>query len=202
MTTAALPAAHRPRAGAFLAVWAVGVLALGALLVLRHEMRLPKSDDGPEAFRSAVEDTRSPAEKGEFLAIHVLASGCGCSARVLDRLLARRPAPGVSERIVWVGDGPLPSAANAEARGYHVETLTRDAARVRYHAESAPVLGVVTPGAALAYLGGYVDRSRSPSPVPEDLVARLAAGERFRSLPTFGCAIGKSLAARTNPLGL
>jgi hypothetical protein len=147
----------------------------------------------------------SPA-RGGLRVVHFLYESCGCSQRVFASLLRHRAEIGAVERIVLVRADEASRApelaAQARALGYEVDVQDRDQAMRKYGLVSAPAMVVLTPAGALAYLGGYGTGPRGPLIEDREILARAQRGERVPPFKTFGCAVGRRLSARVNPLRL
>jgi hypothetical protein len=195
---------HALPARAILSVWAATVLVGGALLVLKHQAPLPETEVSARAVEAAIGGTRATSEDGRWLVVHVLYEKCGCSSRVLEALLQHRPGDLAAERIVFVTDDGAPPEVERRARelGYGFVALSRDRLVQEYRLQSAPTLAILGPADALRYLGGYTERRRGPVLEDRNIIRRTVAGERVPPFPTLGCAVGRRLAARTNPLNL
>jgi hypothetical protein len=185
------------------AVWVVLCLVAGGYMLSSHLLTLPTpelSDLGPQ--RSAVADRRS-TQQGRWLVVHILDEECKCSLRVLDHLLAGpRPADAV-ERIVLIGSRFSPERSAAiRARGFDLDLVTPDELAERYRVQAAPLLIVIDPADRVSYVGGYSSRKQSADLHDVAIVAALRRGEQVKALPTFGCAVGRSLRARIDPLGI
>ncbi len=166
-------------------------------------MPLPESELSAKDVQAAISRTREDDEAGKWLAVHFLYEECGCSARVLDSLLRHPAGKDVAERIVLVTDGSTHPPVERRARelGYGFVSLSRERATEQYQVQAVPVLAILSPTNALQYFGGY-QRKRGPVLEDRDLIRRARAGDAIPPLPTFGCAIGRRLAARANPLNL
>src|SRR5882724_7160308 len=104
------------------------MIALGALLVLRHKVPLRETELTARDVGKALGRTRLPDETGKWLVVHVLYEGCGCSAKVLGSLLSHDARPNVVERVAFVSEQPAPPELSARARehGYRFVALSRD----------------------------------------------------------------------------
>jgi hypothetical protein len=182
----------------------VAVALLGGLMVLRHKVPLPETDLSKEVVARAIGKTRQSDEVGKWLVVHVLSKECGCSAKVLDALLQHRANRDIVERIVLVSDEGAPSDVGGRVRGlgYRFVVASRDATVAQYGIQGAPSLAILSPANELRYLGGYSRRKRGPALEDRDIIRRTLDGEVVPALPTFGCAVGRRLEARVNPLGL
>jgi hypothetical protein len=188
--------------GAF-AVWVVLCVVAGGYMLSSHLLTLPTpelSDLGPQ--HSAVAERRS-TQQGRWLVVHILDQECKCSLRVLDHLLAGpRPADTV-ERIVLIGGTLSPERSAAiRARGFDLDHVTPAELGERYRVEAAPLLIVIDPADKVSYVGGYSPRKQSADVRDVAMVEALRRGERVTPLPTFGCAVGRGLRARIDPLGI
>jgi hypothetical protein len=189
--------------GAALFVWMVAVVALGAALVLRHKVPLPETELRRETVGARIASTRRDDEVGKWLVVHILYGDCGCSAKVFDTLLHHPADRGAVERIALVTGGeetPPELVSRATSLGYRVVTLSRDALVAGYGIQAAPSMAILGPANELRYLGGYSRRKRGPVLEDRDVIKRALAGETIPPLPTFGCAVGRRLEARVNPL--
>ena len=170
-------------------LWAPMPVVLVGLLLSGHLLTLPP----PEAARLRLEGNG-------WRALHVLALKCGCSRQVIDHLVERRARPGLSERVLFIGEDAA-TAARVRAAGYAFESIGAKGLEERYGIKGAPLLVVVDPQQRVVYSGGY---SRQPRGEPEDLAifAKVKAIEPAQSFPLFGCAVSRSLQAQVDPLGL
>ena len=179
-------------------LWAAAVVVPGAYLMAGHLLTLRVPSEGDPVVAAAVDATRSPEDRGRWLAVHVMYADCGCSQRLMTYLISRRSLPDIRERIVLVGhDDAL--ASRARVAGFAFEELSAEALAARYHAESAPMLIVASPDGKLRYAGGYADRKRGPDTKDVDILRRLQRGERVRDLPLYGCAVSQN--KQVHPFG-
>jgi hypothetical protein len=181
--------------------WVVTVTVPGAYLMAGHLLTLPAPEETDPRVAVAIDATRTPAERGAWLVVHVMYADCGCSQRLLTQLIARHALPDVRERVVLVGHDEAMAARLRDA-GFAFEEVTASELAERYRAESAPMLMVASPAGALVYAGGYADRKRGPDTKDVDVVRRLQRGERVQRLPLYGCAVSKKLQGELDPLGL
>jgi hypothetical protein len=183
---------------AALAGWSAVLLVAGAYLLAAHIAPLPQPSR--DALAADVAQQRRPDEVGQWLALHALFADCGCSRRVAAHLLSRHPQSGIKERVLLVGDSPY--ASDLRAAGYPVDQLDESTLRDRYGFEGVPAFALVDPQGRVRYLGGYTRTKQGESFV--DVAATRAAlrGETVDPLPILGCAVGRSLQERRDPLGL
>src|SRR5262249_22073117 len=114
-------------------------------------------------------------------------------------------APGVPERIVLVTEHPATTPATvaaAKARGFDIEVVAPDQLVDDYHVEAAPLLVIVDPRDAVRYVGGYTPRKQAADIRDRAVIAATLQGEAVPPLPTFGCAVGRSLRSKLDPLGI
>ena len=168
----------------FLVTWAVVCTVVGAGLMRSHWVPLPVPPAG---------DTL-PDCSGGWTAIHVLASDCGCSRRVLSRLRGRPPIPGVRERVLWVGGGDV---AEPMPAGFEVESLTTEGLREKYRIEAVPVLVVVDPDGVVRYRGGYTARKQGFDIRDAAIISAVRRGDAVSPLPVYGCPSSDRLRAET-----
>ena len=185
------------------AVWVVLCVVAGAYMLSSHLLTLPTpelSDLGPQ--NSAVAQRRS-TEQGRWLVVHILDQECKCSLRVLDHLLAGPRPADVVERIVLIGGKVTPDhSAAIRARGFDLDLVTPEELARRYRVQAAPLLVVIDPADKVSYVGGYSSRKQSADLRDVAVVEALRRGEPVTPLPTFGCAVGRSLRDRIDPLGI
>jgi len=180
--------------------WVPSLVIPGVYFLAWHTLTLPAPDRG--SVTAAVELHRRLEDRGRWSVLHVLYSGCGCSARVLERLAGRRPIEGVPETILFVDGAPGELAEQAHAAGFRLESLTRDDLVQRYHLEAAPLLVIADGDGAIRYLGGYTERKQSPEIQDVAILERLRRGEEVSALPLFGCAVSRDLQSKLDPLKL
>jgi hypothetical protein len=182
-----------------LGAWVVATVALGAILLARHELAMPVPPPTDPALTAAV---AARARPDAWTAIHVMYPACPCARRVIAHLRARPHPDGVVERVVLVADRPDHRLADAlAARGFAVEHATPAVLAAAWHVEATPLLVLAAPGGALHYVGGYGRRKQSPT--IEDLAIIADARRRAppSALPVFGCATTRRLARAVDPLG-
>ena len=188
-----------------LAVWAVVCVLFGGALMVDHLVALPAPAATDAALHQMIATQRRADQRGRWLVLHVIAESCGCSRRVLDHLLAD-PRPGdVAERVVFITEQPATAAttlAAIRARGFDLDVVTPDELGARYHIEAAPLLVVVDPGDRVRYVGGYTPRKQAADVRDLAMIAAVRRGEIVTPLPAFGCAIGRALRSKLDPLGI
>jgi len=188
---------------AVFAVWVVCCLVGGAYLLSAHLLTLPTpelTDLGPQ--RSAVAARRS-TQQGRWLAVHILDQECKCSQRVLDHLLAEPRPPGIVERVVLIAsEVSADRSAAIRARGFDLDIVTPEVLAERYRVQAAPLLVVLDPSDAVRYVGGYTPRKQADDVRDVAVVEALRRGEAVEPLPTFGCAVGRALKEKIDPLGI
>jgi hypothetical protein len=188
---------------AVFALWVVGCLVGGGYLLSIHLLTLPTpelTDLGPQ--RSAVAARRS-TQQGRWLAVHILDEECKCSQRVLDRLLAERRPSDVVERIVMIASELSRDQVDAiHAKGFDLDIVTAEQLGERYRVQAAPLLIVLDPADAVRYVGGYTPRKQADDVRDVAMIAALRRGEHVEPLPTFGCAVGRALKQKIDPLGI
>jgi thioredoxin-related protein len=158
------------------------------------------TDLGPQ--RSAVA-TRRSTEQGKWLAVHILDQECKCSQRVLDRVLAEQRPTGIVERVVMIAKEVSPARIAAiHAKGLDLDIVTPEELGERYRVQAAPLLIVLDPEDAVRYVGGYTPRKQADDVRDLAMIAALRRGEHVEPLPTFGCAVGRALKDKIDPLGI
>lgn len=183
------------------AVWATVSVGLVGMLMAGHLIALPHPEPTDPAVAAAL--GRVERTRGQWLAVHVLYEACGCSKRVLHRILDGAPRTDADELIVLVSEKPSTRLKNrADARGHRMVQVTPPELWTRFRMESAPMLALLSPAGDVAYLGGYTDRKRGPDIRTDALLAAVKAGERPRALPVYGCAVSATLQSKVDPLGL
>jgi hypothetical protein len=185
------------------AVWVVCCVVGGGYLLSGHLLTLPTPELTDLGFQHSAVAQRRPSQQGRWLVVHVLDQDCQCSLRVLDHLLADPRPADVAERIVLIADAVEPNRVAAiAARGFDLDIVTPDQLAERYHVEAAPLLVVTDPADTVRYVGGYTPRKQAADVRDVAVVGALRRGERVEPLPTFGCAVGRSLRKAIDPLGI
>jgi hypothetical protein len=188
-----------------LGAWVALCIVLGGYLLAGHLLTLPTPSLADPELHQAIAANRRSDQRGRWLVLHVLSEDCQCSRRVLDHLLADPRPPGVAERIVLVTDDPAGSRAPIAAireRGFDLDVVTPDDLVARYHVEAAPLLVIVDPGDAVRYVGGYTPRKQAADIRDVAVIAAVHRGEAVEPLPAFGCAVGRALSSKLDPLGV
>jgi hypothetical protein len=185
------------------AAWVLLCVIGGAYLLSAHLLTLPTpelTDLGPQ--RSAVAQRRS-SQQGQWLAVHILDQECKCSQRVLDHLLAEPRPRGVVERVVLIAGEVAPDRISAiHSHGFDLDIVTPDQLADRYRVQAAPLMVVIDPADAVRYVGGYTPRKQADDVRDVAVLEALMRGESVEPLPTFGCAVGRSLRAKIDPFGI
>ncbi len=190
--------ARRLAAKLFIGAWIVIVsLALGSLGV-SHLAALPKPDDDARVARAALALRSDPSS--DFV-VHVIYSGCTCTARLFAHLMERKPFPGAKELILFVGDDSTKRDA-AERAGYSFRSVTSDQLATGFGLEVAPVMLAFDTTGTLRYLGGYFDKPAARSALDGQIRQRILAGASPDPLPVFGCAVSARLQRKVDPLGV
>jgi hypothetical protein len=174
-------------------------LLVGSLMV-GHWYDLPRPELTDPVTQSSLNALRAPGERGR-LAVHVLYAGCRCSERILAHLLSTQRPTGVTEKILFVGEGNL-DLARVRAKGFGVERVTRDELGRRFHVSGVPLLALVGADGALDYAGGYTDSKQGPVIRDLELIETARTGRIENVLPLFGCAVSRSLEKVLDPFGL
>jgi hypothetical protein len=185
------------------AVWVLLCLVGGGYLLSAHLLTRPTpdlTDLGPQ--RSAVAARRS-TQQGKWLAVHILDQECKCSQRVLDHLLAERRPSALVERVVMIANEVSPDRIAAiHAKGFDLDIVTAEVLADRYRVQAAPLMIVLDPADEVRYVGGYTPRKQADDVRDIAVLEALRRGERVEPLPTFGCAVGRALREKIDPLGI
>jgi len=165
-------------------------------------MPAPAPADPP--LHQAIAAQRRADQRDRWLVLHVLAQDCRCSRRVLDHLLETPRPAGVRERVVLIADAALDPATGVaiRAHGFDLDVVTSDQLIARYHLQAAPLLVIVDPHDTVRYVGGYTPRKQAADVRDIAVIAAVRRGEAVAPLPTFGCAVGRALRSRLDPLGV
>jgi hypothetical protein len=188
-----------------LIAWVSVCLVLGTYLLASHLLTLPAPAPSDPVLHHGIAAHRRADQRGRWLVLHVVFDECKCSQRVLDHLLADSRPPGVAERIVLVtehGTAGAASIAAIPAHGFELDVVTPEQLVAEYHIEAAPLLVVVDPHDTVRYVGGYTPRKQAADVRDLAVIAAVQRGEAVEPLPTFGCAIGRALSSKLDPLGI
>jgi hypothetical protein len=188
-----------------LLVWAAVCVLLGTYLLASHLLTLPAPAPTDPVLHRGIAARRGAHQLDRWLVLHIVFDECACSQRVLDHLLGNRRPPGVAERIVLVTDNRAARAAliaAIPAHGFELDVVTPEQLIADYHIEAAPLLVIVDPGDTVRYVGGYTPRKQASDVRDLAVIAAVQRGEPVEPLPTFGCAIGRALNSRLDPLGI
>lgn len=162
----------------WLVVWAAVISIPMTLLAAKHWSPLP-----PAAPLSSEIHSR------DWLAIHVLVSGCGCSHRLARHLLQRGPSAMAREEIVLIEPDPVIESRLRKA-GWKVRVTTPAAAETQLGVEGGPFLLVFRPDGVPAYAGGH-----GPGPGRTDdwkdleILSDTILGKPVAPLTVFGCGV-------------
>lgn len=129
--------------------------------------------------------------------VHVLSSGCRCSARIADHLAGSKRPEDVVEKVVLVGES---AEIQQRLSRFDVAVVTEAELLERFHVEGAPLLIVAAPDASLRYVGGYTDRKQGPAPQDRPIFEALRSGREVAPLPSFGCTVDARMRS-TNDIG-
>ena len=188
-----------------LLLWAGVCVVVGTYLLASHLLTLPAPAPSDPVLHREIAARRAPHQRDRWLVLHVVYDECLCSQRVLDHLLADERPRDVAERIVLVTTNRAARAAliaAIPARGFELDVVTPDELVAEYHIEAAPLLVIVDPRDTVRYVGGYTPRKQASDVRDLAVIAAVRSGETVEPLPTFGCAIGRSLSSRLDPLGI
>lgn len=182
-----------------LGVWVGLCMIVGSYLLASHMLSLPTPAAGDPTLRQTITANRGVDQADRWLVLHVLSEDCTCSRRVLDHLLAGTRPAGVVERIVLVSEHASAAAEWGPAirdHGFDLEVVAPDDLVARYRIESAPLLVIVDPRDEVRYMGGYTPRKHAADVRDLALIGAVRRGETVEPLPSFGCAVGRTLASR------
>ena len=186
-------------------VWAAACVVVGTYLLASHLLTMPAPAPTDPVLHRGVAARRGAHQIDRWLVLHVVFDECVCSQRVLDHLLAVARPPGIAERVVLVTDNRSARAAwitAIPARGFELDVVTPEQLVADYHIEAAPLMVIVDPHDTVRYVGGYTTRKQASDVRDLAVIAAVQRGETVEPLPTFGCAIGRALNSRLDPLGI
>jgi hypothetical protein len=190
----------RPTVGRALAIGCAMTSLATAVLVadLALASHLPFARD-LNGFKNVVFSTNTPKT---WRAVHVLAAGCGCSRGVAEHLASRGPISGLHESVLLIGSDSVIMRLVARTTFSSKVIQPRDAAE-RLHLQGAPWLVIIAPDDSIRYAGGYSsDRNARGGYLDAAIWKAVSAGESYRSLPAFGCAVSERVQRAIDPLGL
>lgn len=139
---------------------------------------------------------------GLWSKLHFLGGDCGCSENVYKKLVSRRPAPDLNERIFIIGKNDQ-WAKNLKAQGYDVTTGSMDTFVKSYSINAVPQLSILDDQKNILYSGGYTSKRGPASAIEEDEIYK-ELKEKHKSLerPIFGCVNGSLNRQYADPLKL
>jgi hypothetical protein len=175
-----------------LGVWIGLCLIAGSYLLARNAVIGP----GAPVVQRAITAQRGADQAGRWLVLHVVSEDCTCSRRVLDHLLASTRPWDVVERIVLVSDRASADSEWGPAirdHGFDFDVVAPEELFARYRIDVAPVMAVIDPHDQVRYVGGY-SRCAHGELRDAPVINAVRRGETVEPLPTFGCAIGGTLA--------
>ena len=189
-----------------LMLWAAVCVVVGTYLLASHLLTLPAPAPTDPVLHRGIAARRGAHQLDRWLVLHVVFDECVCSQRVLEHLLAdvRRP-PGVAERVILVTDHRAERGAWIAAipsRGFELDVVTPEQLIADYHIEAAPLLVIVDPHDTVRYVGGYTPRKQADDVRDVAMIEALRRGDHVEPLPTFGCAVGRALKEKIDPLGI
>ncbi len=189
---------------AMLSIWAVAVLVVGAALMAPHVVALPVP--APDARLALAMRSLPGATAGRWSALHVLYEGCGCSARVLAHLMARRARTDLNEQVLFVRDAPHAdpgvemTAVRARGAGFGFESVTPGELEQRYQIEAVPLLVLADAAGHIRYSGGYTDKSGAVEVDDVPIIDGVRSGRSVEARPVFGCAVSSRMQEAIDPL--
>jgi hypothetical protein len=178
---------------ALLVVWFASMVLLGAGLLSRHLVALPRPNSS--SMEAALAALRSESERNRWLAVHVLYSGCRCSERIAEHLAHTRRPDDWSEIVLWVGEEAPPAALSH----FDVRRITT-AELATLGIEAAPSLVVLDPRGRALYAGGYTSRKQGPAIEDRRILDDARHGRSITALPVFGCAVSSRLQSELEKL--
>lgn len=171
-------------------------ILVGDLALASH---LPFSPDLSHFKNLAFSTNAAPKT---WRAVHVLAAGCRCSRGVARHLASRGPIAGLHESVLLIGSDAVITGLVAQTTFPETVIKPGEAAE-RYHLEGAPWLVMIAPDDSIRYAGGYsADRNARGGYLDVAIWKAVSAGNSYRSLPAFGCAVSERVQRAIDPLGL
>ncbi len=186
---------------AVLGAWGLGLITICAYLLGGHLLTLPTPELANSQLQQALAQRKASSHSTNYQALHVLYGTCGCSRRVLHKLLKRGSSSLVEERVVLINPREE-DIIGLKDTGFAWEVATAQELEKDFAIQSAPLLVLAAPDGELRYVGGYTDRKRGPDIKDLDLIAAVRSGELPLALPVYGCAVNAELAQKVDPLGL
>jgi hypothetical protein len=179
----------------FFASWATLTVLSGSALTSFHQ---PFRSPSPAILRLAE------ADPVKIRGIHIIASTCACSQRVMRHLIERKPLPSVDEQVLIL-DGPSPDlpetsalAASLIHEGFQVRRVPSASIPPDAALRGVPLLLFAAPDNSILYMGGYGPNFNQDAAV----YARLQQKQPVAPLPATGCAVSRSLQRRADPFHL
>jgi hypothetical protein len=188
-----------------LLLWAAVCVVVGTYLLASHLLTLPAPAPTDPVLHREIVAHRGPHQRDRWLVLHVIYDECVCSQRVFDHLLADSRPAGIAERIILVTEHREKRAAwiaAIPAHGFELDVVTPEHLVADYHIEAAPLMVIVDPRDTVRYVGGYTPRKQASDVRDLAVIAAVQRGETVEPLPTFGCAVGRALNSRLDPLGI
>jgi hypothetical protein len=188
-----------------LTLWLPATIVVGVYMLAGHLTSLPAPNLNDRQITDGL-GALFPSAAGSARVVHVLYERCGCSSRVAEELLTRKPLAQSHEAVVMVYDDEKTIDRERIQRllsaGFLVATLSIKDAAERLHVVAVPLLLVVDGQGRVRYAGGYTARRESPRLEDARIVAEVGAGRSPPPLPVFGCAVAAELQKTLDPLGL
>ena len=163
------------------------MVVLGAGLLARHVVALPSPASAK--LGPMLGALRTPAEQGQWLAVHVLYDDCRCSNRIADHLVQTTRPGEWSEMVLWAGSQQPPAELD---RRFDVRRVS-GAELAELGIEAAPSMVALDPSNRVVYSGGYTDRKQGPVIEDRRILADARAARPIEKLPVFGCAVSSRL---------
>jgi hypothetical protein len=176
-----------------LCAWFVVISVPLAIATAKHQL----------AFRAPAEDgvTRllqhlPPAEK-RWRLVHLLGSGCPCSAKIARYLAERGPDRNSVEQVVLFGGSE--HEKELRAAGFAVATLT-GSEPAAFDTPGVPAFLILDERGELRHAGGYSARGRENAPQDLASLASLRTGGPATVHPIYGCTTRRNLKKLLDPL--
>lgn len=174
------------------------VIAISIPLIALMALHAPFNPTSGEAVAALAH-----VPSGNWTAIHVLGSGCGCSRRVAKHLATRKAITdlGLKERVFVLG-GEIAFEHELKDAGYTIEHRDPDEVAEKFGIQGVPLLVVLRPDGTPAYSGGYSKYRISSDWMDESIIHAAQHDQASTALPVYGCAVGAHLMKQTDPFGL